>query len=256
MRNFNKLQWYESLMVNLVSKNRWVGEIWTLYERAIFKHKLYPEEPCESIDQENMIKWYKKNPKGYPKIWYPKRKFHIKKKEDRDIVKTIEKEHYSNLNYVLETMLVHIFKQGIQEKRKDSDVFKTTNFDDIISWIDAIVQIGEWKNSRYVWVDFCVSSNVAYIEEKKNKRLITEPKEFQHYSWYNESIPRMVKDFNPEVISHVFEYYLNQIVSWEDPNENIGAYYQEVRTQISQNKWQEAIQTQNTMKDAIEEILT
>ena len=153
-------------------------------------------------------------------------------------------------------MLVNIFKQSLQKSKAESSVFKTTDFDDIKSWIDAIVQIGEWQNSKYVWVDFCVTSNVSYIEKKKNKRYVTEPKEFQYYSGYNESIPRMVKDFNPEVISHVFEYYLNQIVSWEDPNENIGAYYQEIRTQISQNKWQEAIQTQNTMKDAIEEILT
>lgn len=247
----DSLEGNEQLMLSLLEWNEELVTQWNIFEMALEKKSL-----GQALNQKerNVCKWYESLGKWYPGTSKNERNFEYRDIRDYHIIEEIESQEYHWLKKAIEVMLKDIlslhFKKHIWEFAK---VFLSSDYDDIKSWIDAIVAIEKWGQTHYTWIDFFVSSKTGKFREK-GKRKKTNPKEFSHHMWEYIEMERIVKDFNPRVVGLVFNYYLKQIIRWNDPSNGIDRIYELAKEHIGSRVWREVIRTQNSLNNVIHQV--
>ncbi len=252
MKNIEHLDGNHALFLGLLRENKDLIEQWNMFERSLEKDSNWEEL---NQHEQNIVNWYKSQQRWYP--WRPKnkRKFIYRNQRDHAIIQEIENCEYTGLKKALEIMLKDILAAHIRKSVWESaQVFLASEYDDIKSWIDAIIKIDNWNDPSYLGVDFCVTTNQKYINEKKEVEY-TNPHEFSHHIWEDITMKRIIKDFNPQVISIVFNYYIKCISQWKDISGSIDSVYELAKKHIQNVSQKHVWSTQNSLKTVVEELL-
>lgn len=198
-----------------------------VHEFAEQTYRLYRKWKLErislTIEQKNLIDWYEKSMKAFS---YPKRadgKNIYLSLDKLQRIREIETQPNHFLKLVLEMILNYVLLEELKKQVPNWNicVYWTTSYDDIFWWIDAVVwydtEFAGRKMRCHLWIDYCVTNSQRYIEEKGRKRKMSNPEEFNFMMWWrNDSpIPRIIKAFNPYIISHLYTYAVLAITQWK-----------------------------------------
>ncbi len=124
-------------------------------------------------------------------------------------------------NRLYEMMMTKMIQAYVEDDFSDYKVkvYKTTSYDDLMSWVDIIValQNKEWYRAN-VGIDHICGNSISAIEGKENKS------DKSHCMEYNSSvrngrfsaIPRVVRNSNPWISFLLFDWYLWKIAAGED----------------------------------------
>lgn len=172
-----------------------------------------------NINQINLLKWYNLNNNTYK---YDKLQLNSK---DKTTLKEIKADKYDTFKWLVEVVAWKLLKEYIESFYKNNEkivtVKITSEYDDLKSWVDCIVQIKDkisW-NISIQWIDIAVTTNDSYLN-KKRERTQTYCWELNLSNWdkFNKEIPRRVLEFEPSVFANFMKNYLNQVIDWEDLN--------------------------------------
>lgn len=157
--------------------------------------------------------------------------------EKQNIINNVE----SDIDWIkkfIEMTIRRVFKDIIDSAWINWKAYLTSNYDDIFSWIDLIMALEKWEEDfMEIWVDISISNNSEYVSEKKEKRKLTKPIEYNLNKGYspNKEMKRIVINFKPEVIKIFLQKIMNSLwknswlSSWESL-QYMREAYNEVKT--------------------------
>ena len=212
-----------------MSKNlsRYNPHFLKVHQFAEQTYRLYRKWKLEKVqltsEQKNLIDWYERSLQAfsYPKRADGKNIYLPLNKLQR--IREIETQANHFLKLVLEMILNHVLLEELRKQIPDWNIslYWTTAYDDIFWWIDAIVgydtEFAGRKIRYHLWIDYCVTNSKRYIEEKEKRRKMSNPEEFNFALWWrwDNPLPRIIKAFNPYIISHLYTYSLLAITQWK-----------------------------------------
>lgn len=161
-------------------------------------------------NQRNNIKnWYEAQ-KGYS---YESSKYIVRPEHTLLISSFKNSENYI-FNNVLEYLIRKVLKDHYDELSKkwwpEYKVFSTSDADDVLGWIDIIVEnVNDWTSH---WIDIACSDNPEYLEVKSS-RTVSMPIEYNLFRWKYPTRPisRQVMSFSPKTLSYFIKECIKEI---------------------------------------------
>lgn len=206
--------------------------------------------------QQNLINWYTQTQRDFA---YPERKdektlFIPYDKLKR--IREIESSENHFLKVTLEMMLHTLVSSEIKKQLWNSvQLYATSALDDIYSGVDAIVAYdipykGKTMKS-YLGIDYCVTSNKRYQEQKRTKTSMVNPPEFNFaLDVSGNAIPRIIKAFDPFVIANMYTFFMLSLIN----GKSIDIIH--LYNTIKKKSGDKIIQTTNATQDIVQEILS
>jgi hypothetical protein len=133
----------------------------------------------DNEDISNLLNWYN----DYNIIYsYPEGVNKLSKKWDWIFDKINQNKWEEDLMWLVEIAIWRLLQAEFEKRWYDVRVRKTSNFDDITSWIDYVVEFNnkKWEIYEVVWVDFTISEKWA-DSLYKNVNKSSNPKDYKKY---------------------------------------------------------------------------
>lgn len=188
---YNSIWW--DLVVpdpNNVLKREYLNPVWEILKGNISDIN---RSNLDNEDISQLLNWYE----NYKIIYsYPENKHKLSKKWKWIFEEINISKWKSDIMWLVEISIWRLLQNEFEDKGYDVRIRKTTNFDDVTSGIDYVVEFKDeqWNLSDIIWIDFTISEIWAdslyknlkkeahpedykiYYEKKYNKKLKTIPR--------------------------------------------------------------------------------
>ena len=271
--------WNKVVMTNLARINPGFKDVSIDTEKTLHNHrKKITSVPTSS--EKNTIEWFSSLPSSYPEdITQQYSKFHISSKDKRVMQKFVEEE-YNYLRVISEVMMKDIMQAYLKTLDWNIRVFNTTPYDDTFKRVDAIIETTDISGTHYSWVDVCISDKSwltakklwlnndefwyndsqqdeqsVWINYNSENTTVAQGSEFEKKTGYTEVMPRVVKDFNPQIIAFIFEKYLKDIQQGIDPSLAVWDNYQKTKADVANKKGHSSVLTEVPMTELASQVM-
>ena len=206
-------------------------------------------------DISNLMNWYS----SYQIIYsYPETEHKLSKKWKWIFEKISISKWKEDLMWLVEIAIWRLLQNEFEKKGYDVRVRKTSNFDDITSWIDYITEFHDkqWNISEVVWIDFTISERGA-DSLTKNLKKYSDPEDYKKYfEKKNEKkiwkIPRVVMKLSRDLAySFTNNFFISVLEGWhlldsEDISENFTYAIEDIKWL---NSWKRTFELSHVMDD-------
>ncbi len=237
---------------NWVLNLKYLKPIWKLLKSKwldIWKNNL------EDEDIANLLNWYD----WYKFIYsYPEKEHKLSKKWQWIFEKINKNKWEDDLMWLVEIAIWRLLQTEFENKWYDVRVRKTSNFDDITSWIDYIVEFHnkKWDISEVIWIDFTISERWA-DSLYKNVKKFSYPKDYKEYyekrNWKKIwKIPRVVMKLSRDLAySFTNNFFITVLEEWhlldnEDIQENFEYAIQDIKWL---NSWSQKFELSHVLEN-------
>jgi len=206
-------------------------------------------------DISNLMNWYN----SYKYIYsYPEYEHKLSKKW-KWIFEKINKDKWKeDIMWLVEIAIWRLLQVEFEKRWYDVRVRKTSNFDDITSWIDYIVEYldNNWNIWEVIWIDFTISERWA-DSLVKNIKKYSSPEDYKKYYerktqekiW---KIPRVVMKLSRDLAySFTNNFFISVLEEWqlldnEDIQENFDYALQDIKWL---NSWKRTFEVSHVLED-------
>ncbi len=169
----------------------------------------------QTQEEKNIANWFRFNNKSYKSD-----KLVMSEKHKKLLIEFSEDPNYifKNIVEVISRELIYKYLRTIKSLENSRvKVVNTSDFDDVVWWVDIIVEIEneKWEISL-IWLDIAVSNNDKYLVNKTNR---TQTKCIEYNLSckrdINTKFLREVLQINPEIMWKLLYLYLVKVEKWE-----------------------------------------
>ena len=220
---------------NEVLNTKYLKPIWKILKnewKNIWQSKL------EDEDISNLLNWYE----SYKIIYsYPETEHKLSKKWKWIFEKINKQKWKEDLMWLVEIAIWRLLQAEFEKRDYDIRIRKTSNFDDITSWIDYVVEYydNNWNVNEVIWIDFTISDRWAdSLAKNFKKKSYPEDykKHFEKRNWRKlKSIPRVVIKLSRDLAySFTNNFFITVLEEWhlldnDNISENFEYALQDVR---------------------------
>lgn len=192
----------------------------------------------DDIDMSNLINWYNNYKIAYS---YPERENKLSKKWKWIIEKINNDKWESDIMWLVEISIWRLLQNKFEKEWHDVRVRKTTNFDDITSGIDYVIEFFDknWEIINVIGMDFTVSKKWAdSLYKNIKKEAFPEDYKYYHEKKYGKKLKKVSRvvftlskdlaySFTNNFFTEVLEKWM--LLDNEDIDENLSLAIQELK---------------------------
>lgn len=169
-------------------------------------------------DISNLMNWYNNYKIAYS---YPELNHKYSNKWQWILEKQSIEKWKSDIMWLVEISIWRLLQYIFEMNWGNVRVRKTTNHDDVMSWLDYIVEFYEedWGIKKFLWIDFTVSEEWA-LSLYKNQKKESSPDDYNSYyrKKYNKKIgviPRIVMSLDKDLAySFTNNFFITVLEKW------------------------------------------